>query len=57
MHGLERTSACAIIVTNMPVSPLEFCRLVRKSGESERAERSEEGAQRASESDRHGATR
>ncbi|MFO1312153.1 MAG: hypothetical protein U1F41_08835 [Burkholderiales bacterium] len=30
MHGLERTSACAVIVTNMPVSPIEFCRLVRK---------------------------
>ena len=30
MHGLERTSACAVIITNMPVSPIEFCRLVRK---------------------------
>jgi hypothetical protein len=29
LHGLERTSACAIVVTNMPVSPIEFCRLVR----------------------------
>jgi hypothetical protein len=28
--GLERTSACAIVVTNMPVSPIEFCLLVRK---------------------------
>jgi len=31
MHGLERTRACAVIVTNMPVSPIEFCRLVRKA--------------------------
>ena len=28
-HGLERTSACAVVITNMPVSPIEFCRLVR----------------------------
>ena len=31
MHGLVRTTACAVIVTNMPVSPIEFCRLVRKA--------------------------
>jgi len=30
MHGLERTSACSVVATNMPVSPIEFCRLVRK---------------------------
>jgi hypothetical protein len=34
MHGLRRTSACAVIPTNMPTSPLEFCRLVRKDDES-----------------------
>jgi hypothetical protein len=34
MHGLRRTTACAVIPTNMPVSPLEFCRLVRKDDES-----------------------
>jgi hypothetical protein len=34
MLGLRRTRACAVIPTNMPVSPLEFCRLVRKDDES-----------------------
>jgi len=34
MHGLRRTTACAVIPTNMPVSPLEFCRLVRKDDDS-----------------------
>jgi hypothetical protein len=34
MLGLRRTRACAVIPTNMPVSPLEFCRLVRKGDES-----------------------
>ena len=29
IHGLARTTACAVIVTNMPTSPLELCRLVR----------------------------
>jgi len=28
-HGLARTTACAVIVTNMPTSPLEVCLLVR----------------------------
>jgi hypothetical protein len=27
--GLARTTACAVIITNMPTSPLELCRLVR----------------------------
>jgi hypothetical protein len=31
MHGLERTRACSVVITNMPVSPIEFCRLVRKA--------------------------
>jgi len=30
-HGLARTQACAVIVTNMPTSPIELCRLVRRS--------------------------
>jgi hypothetical protein len=34
MLGLRRTSACAVIPTNMPTSPLEFCRLVRKDDDS-----------------------
>ena len=29
MHRLARTTACAVIITNMPTSPLELCRLVR----------------------------
>lgn len=29
-HGLARTTTCAVIVTNMPMSPIELCRLVRK---------------------------
>ena len=28
-YGLARTTACAVIVTNMPTTPLELCRLVR----------------------------
>jgi hypothetical protein len=28
-HGLARTLGCAVIVTNMPTSPLELCRLIR----------------------------
>jgi hypothetical protein len=29
IHRLARTTACAVIITNMPTSPLELCRLVR----------------------------
>jgi hypothetical protein len=28
-YGLMRTTACAVVVTNMPVSPIEFCLLLR----------------------------
>jgi hypothetical protein len=28
-HGLARTLGCAVIVTNMPTSPLELCLLIR----------------------------
>jgi hypothetical protein len=34
MLGLRRTRAGAVIPTNMPVSPLEFCRLVRKDDDA-----------------------
>jgi hypothetical protein len=34
IYGLARTTACNLIVTNMPTSPLELCRLVRLSGPS-----------------------
>jgi len=33
LHGLARwTASCAVVVTNMPTSPLELCRLVRDPG-------------------------
>lgn len=32
IHRLARTTACAVIITNMPTSPLELCRLVRMPG-------------------------
>lgn len=31
-HRLTRTTSCAVIITNMPTSPLELCRLVRMPG-------------------------